>query len=341
MKLGPLFAATIGAAAAFAPAPVPAAEFYAGKTIDMIVGTSPGGGFDTYARTLARHMPRHIAGSPAFVVKNMPGAGSVKATAFIHSMAPKDGTVIGAVFPGAIMEPLLGDKTQAPYDPTKFNYVGTADNGTRICFTWHTSQTKTFEDALRRKTIMGASQAGGSSRDYAYLHNKLNGAQFEVVSGYRGGAEILLALERGEIDGTCGFEWSSLKTQRPDWLRDKKVHILVQVALEPEATLTKMGVPRITGFTKTDEDRKAMELIIGQQVFSRPYILPPDTPAAQVKFIRDAFLKTMADGEFRADAERSRLDIDPIGGEKVQTLVEGLYSAPTQIVEKAKAAVKP
>jgi tripartite-type tricarboxylate transporter receptor subunit TctC len=342
MALKPLPAATIGVfAAALAPAPAPTADFYAGKTIDMIVGTSPGGGFDTYARALTRHMSRHIAGNPAFVVKNMPGAGSAKATAFIHSQAPKDGTVIGAVFPGAVMEPLLGDKTQAPYDPVKLRYVGTADNGTRICFTWHASQTKTFQDALRRKTVVGASAAGGSSRDYAYMHNKLNGAQFDVVSGYRGGAEILLALERGEIDGTCGFEWSSLKTQRPDWLRDKKVHILVQVALEPETTLTQMGVPRITGFTKTDEDRKAMELIIGQQAFSRPYILPPNTPPAQVKVIRDAFMKTMNDGDFRADAERSRLDIDPIGGEKVQMLVEGLYAAPAQVVEKAKAAVKP
>jgi tripartite-type tricarboxylate transporter receptor subunit TctC len=281
MKPGPLLAATIGAlATALAPAPATAtADFYAGKTIDMIVGTSPGGGFDTYARTLARHMPRHIPGGPAFVVKNMPGAGSAKATAFIHSLAAKDGTVLGAVFPGAIMEPLLGDRSQAQYDPTKLQYVGTADNGTRICFTGHASQIKTFDDALKRRTVVGASQAGGSSRDYAYMHKKLNRALFEVVSGYQGGAEILLAMERAEIDGTCGFEWASLKTQRPDWLRDKKVNVLVQVALEPEAALTEMGVPRIGQFTKNDADRKALELIITQQVFGRPYVVPPETPA--------------------------------------------------------------
>jgi hypothetical protein len=173
------------------------------------------------------------------------------------------------------------------------------------------------------------------------MHTHLNGAQFEVVSGYKGGAEILLALERGEIDGTCGFEWASLKTQRPDWLRDKKVNVLVQVALEPEATLTQMGVPRIAGFTKTDEDRRAMELIIGQQVFSRPYILPPETPAAQVKILRDAFMKTMADKEFIEDAARLRLDIDPLSGDKVQAVVGRLYAAPAAIVERAKAALKP
>jgi tripartite-type tricarboxylate transporter receptor subunit TctC len=341
MTVRSLLAAT-AAAIALMFAPLPAlADFYAGKTIEMIVGTSPGGGFDTYARALARHMPKHIPGNPSFVVKNMPGAGSAKATAFIHSLAPKDGTAIGAVFPGAIMEPLLGDRSQASYDPTRLQYVGTADNGTRICFTGHASQTKTFADALQRKTVVGASQAGGSSRDYAYMHKKLNGARFEVVSGYAGGAEILLAMERAEIDGTCGFEWASLKTQRPDWLRDKKVNVLVQVAIEPEPTLTEMGVPRIGQFTKNEDDRKALELIITQQVFGRPYVVPPETPAAQVKILRDAFMKTMADADFLEEAKRLRLDIAPLRGDKVQTIVERLYAAPAAIVERAKAAVKP
>lgn len=328
-------------AAVFAPGPLRAADFYAGKTIELIIGTGPGGGYDTYARALARHMPRHIPGNPTIIAKNMPGAGSAKATAFLHSMAPKDGTVMGAVFPGAIMEPLLGDRAQAPYDPTKLIYVGTADNATRISFTWHGSQTKTFADAMVRKTFVSASQAGGSSRDYAYMHNKLNGAKFDVVSGYAGGTDLLLAIERGEVDGTCGFDWSSLKTQRPEWLRDKKVNLLMQIALEPEPTLTEMGVPRITEFTKTEEDRKAVELIITQQVFGRPYLLPPGTPAEQVKILREAFMRTMADKEFLEDAKRLRLDITPLDGAKVQQMVEGLYSAPAALVEKAKAAVKP
>jgi hypothetical protein len=173
------------------------------------------------------------------------------------------------------------------------------------------------------------------------MHKKLNGAQFDVVSGYTGGAEILLAMERAEIDGTCGFEWASLKTQRPDWLRDKKVNVLVQVAIEPEPTLTGMGVPRIGQFTKNEDDRKALELIITQQVFGRPYVVPPETPAAQVKILRDAFMKTMADADFLEEAKRLRLDIAPLGGDKVQAIVERLYAAPGAIVERAKAAVKP
>jgi tripartite-type tricarboxylate transporter receptor subunit TctC len=341
MKLKLFLAATIAATAALAPAGAPAADFYAGKAIDLIIGTGPGGGYDTYARALARHMPRFIPGNPTIVAKNMPGAGSAKAAAYLHSIAAKDGTVMGAIFPGAIMEPLLGDRAQAQYDPTRLQYVGTADNATRISFTWHGSQTKTFQDALLRKTYVSASQAGGSSRDYAYMHNKLNGAKFDVVSGYAGGTDLLLAIERGEVDGTCGFDWSSLKTQRSEWLRDKKVQILVQIALEPEPTLTQMGVPRITDFTKTDEDRKAVELIITQQVFGRPYVLPPGTPAEQVSILRSAFMKTMTDSEFLEDAKRLRLDIDALAGDKVQAIVERLYASPVAIVERAKAAVKP
>lgn len=322
-------------------APAGAQDFYAGKTIDFIIGSNPGGGFDIYARTIARHMPRYIPGNPTIVAKNLPGAGSTKAATFIYSVAPKDGTALGATFPGAIMDPLLGDRAKAAYDPPKLQYVGTADNATRICITWHTSATKTFQDARTRKTIVGASQAGGSSRDYAYMHNKLNGTQFEVVSGYKGTVDILLAIERGEVDGTCGYDWGSLKTQRPDWIRDNKVNILVQVALEPDAELTKRNVPRIFDFVGNDADRKTLELIISQQVFGRPYFLPPGAPADRVKLLRDAFMKTMVDKDFLEDAKKQRLDIDPLDGAKVQAIVERLYAAPAEIVERANAAVKP
>jgi tripartite-type tricarboxylate transporter receptor subunit TctC len=188
---------------ALSAVPAPATDFYAGKTIDFIIGSNPGGGYDIYARTLARHMVRHIPGNPVIVPKNMVGAGSAKAAAYMQSVAARDGTVLGAVFPGALMEPLLGDRAKAQYDPPKFQYIGTADNGTRLCAIWHGSQTKTLEDAQKRKTILGASQAGGSSRDYGYMHNHLNGTQFEIVSGYKGSVDIMLAIERGEVDGMC------------------------------------------------------------------------------------------------------------------------------------------
>jgi tripartite-type tricarboxylate transporter receptor subunit TctC len=316
-------------------------DFYAGKTIDFFIGSNPGGGYDIYARTLARHMGQYIPGHPTFVPKNMVGAGSAKAAAYMQTIAPKDGTAIGAIFPGAIMEPLLGDRAKAQYDPPKFQYIGTADNGTRLCIAWHGSQTKTFADAQKRKTVVGASQAGGSSRDYAYLHKHLNGAQFDVVSGYKGTVDIMLAIERGEVEGTCGYDWSSLRTQRPQWIAEKKINILVQVGLDSNPELTKMGVPDIWKFIKNDEDKKVAELIVTQQVFGRPYFVPAGTPPERVKMLREAFDKTMADPGFLEDAKRLRLDIEPLGGAKVQGLIEKVYATPAAIVARAKEAVKP
>jgi hypothetical protein len=239
------------------------------------------------------------------------------------------------------MEQLLGDRGKAQYDPTKLQYLATADNGTRICVTWHTSKTKTFMDAQTLKTVLGASQAGGSSRDYAFMHNRLNGTKFEVVSGYKGSVDILLAIERGEVEGMCGFDWSSIKTQRPDWVRDKKVNFLVQVAMQPEPTLTKMGVPSLWSFISNPEDRQVAELIVTQQVFGRPYFAPPGTPAAQVKILRDAFSAVLTDKDFLVDAEKARLDVEPLDGIKVQELVEKAYASPAHIIEKAKRATQP
>jgi tripartite-type tricarboxylate transporter receptor subunit TctC len=327
--------------AALSLAPAAAEDFYAGKTIDFIIGSNPGGGYDVYARALARHIVNHIPGNPQIIPKNMPGAGSGKAAAYMEKIAAKDGTALGAVFPGAIMEPLLGDRAKAQYNPPKFQYVGSADNGTRMCVTWHTSKTKTFEDAQNRKTILGASQAGGSTRDYGYMHNHLNGTKFEIVSGYKGSVDILLAIERGEVDGMCGYDWTSLRTQRPQWVTEKKVNIILQVALEPEATLTKMGAPQIYKYVKNDEDKKVIDLVITQQVFGRPYFLPAGTPPERVKIMRDAFDATMKDPAFLEDAKKTRLDIEPIAGTKIQAMIEGLYAAPTALIERAKAAVKP
>jgi len=345
MAFIPLYIRAAGALAAalatLTATPARAADFYAGKTIDFIIGSSPGGGYDAYARVLAHHIANHIPGNPQIVPKNMPGAGSGKAAAYMEKIAPKDGTALGAVFPGALMEPLLGDKAKAQYDPPKFQYIGTADSGTRICAIWHTSKTKTFEDAMKRKTVLGASQAGGSSRDYGYMHNHLNGTKFDVISGYKGSRGIMLAVERGEAEGMCGYDWSSLRTQHPDWLRDKKIIPIVQVALESHEELTKMGVPTIWKYIKNEDDKKAAQLIVTQQVFGRPYFVPAGTPADRVKILRDAFDATMKDPAFLAEAKRRRLDIEPLSGAKIQKMIEDLYAAPASLVDRAKAAVKP
>jgi tripartite-type tricarboxylate transporter receptor subunit TctC len=337
-------AGAMALSAALAAAPTApqawAADFYAGKTIDFIVGGDAAGGYDIYARAIARHLPRYIPGNPSIVIKNMPGAGSGRAAAFIYSVAPKDGTAIGAIFPGAVMGPLLEDRAQALYEPTKFEYLATADSGTRTCATYQTSKIKTFEDALRNKTIIGASAAGGSTRDYANMHRKTSDAKFELVTGYKGTADLALAMERGEIDGICGWDWSSVKSQRPDWVKEGKLNILVQVAIEPDPDLTQRGVPEIWKYIAKDEDRKAVELVVSQQVFGRPYMAPPGTPPAQVNILRDAFAAAMKDAQFLADAEKARIDVAPLHGSKVQEVVQKLYATPPATVERAKEIVK-
>lgn len=318
-----------------------AADFYAGKTVNFVIGANPGGGYDAYARLVAGNIGAHIPGHPTVVPQNMPGAGSGKAAGYIYSLAPKDGLTIGALYPGAIMGPLLDKKTHWHFKPTEFRYVGSADRGVRLCLTFHTSKIKTFEDAQKHKVVMGASQAGGSTRDYAVLLNKLAGTKFDVVSGYKGSHNILLAVERGEVDGLCGFDWSSLLTQEPGWVRDHKVNYLVQMGVKPNPELTKMGVPEVWKFLKTDEDKQVVKLVVSQQVFGRPYILPPGTPGDRVRILRAAFDATMKDPKLLAQAKKERLDIAPASGEDVQKLVDKLYATPKSIVDKAISSTVP
>jgi tripartite-type tricarboxylate transporter receptor subunit TctC len=318
-----------------------AADFYAGKTISIVVGGSPGGGHDVYARTIARHLPRFIPGNPAVVVRNMPGAGSMRAAGHVYSVAPKDGTTIAAVYPGAIVTPLLDPKSKATYEPTKLQFVGSAESGARICATYQKSKIKTLADAIGQPSVFAGSAVGGAAYDYGYLLRNATGAKIRIVAGYKATLDMTLDMERGEVDGLCGWDWSTAKTQKPDWLRDKTVNILVQVALDPDPELTKLGVPQIWGFIKSEADRKAVEVVVSQQVFSRPYIAPPETPADRVQLLRTAYDAVMADKQFLADARKSRLDISPSPGVKLQKLVASIYSTPKATVERARKIIGP
>lgn len=341
MKLHTALLAACASVGAVAAAPAVAEDFYKDKTITFLVGSNPGGGYDTYARAIARQLPKYIPGSPQIVVRNQPGAGSGTAAAAIFNTAPKDGTWIGAVFPGVIMGPILDEKWQAHYDPSKFVYLGSADSSTRVCITYETSKVKTFEDARKMKAIMGASAAGGSTRDYAYMLNHVAGAKFEVVSGYKGSVDIFLAMERGEVDGMCGLDLSSLRAQRPSWLQEKKVNVLVQTALEPEPDLVKMGVPEMWKFISDETDRKAASLIVSQQVFGRPYIAPPGVPDEASKILRSAFVKAMNDKELREEAAKARIDVTPSSGDAVQKLVAEVYETPKATIDRAKRIIQP
>jgi len=318
-----------------------AGEYFAGKSIDLLIGAPPGGGYDIYARALARHLGRHIPGQPLIVAKNMPGAGSARAAGFISSVAPKDGTAIAAIMPGAVMNPLLDEKAEGLFDPSKVLFLGTANSGTRICVSRKDSKIKTFDDALTKKASFGGVSANDSTREYGYMLKKTAGAQYEVVSGYSGTAEIALAMERGEIDGACGWDWSSFKSQRPDWITAQKVNLLLQVGLDPNPELTQMGVPMVFKYIKDAQDREAVELIISQQVFQRSYIAPPGLAPEPLGALRSAFDATMTDPQFLGDAEKLRIDITPLPGTKTQELVQKLYAAPKEVVTRARWAIAP
>ena len=309
-----------------------AGDYYAGKSIDLLIGAPPGGGYDIYARALARHYGRHIPGQPTIVAKNMPGAGSARAAGFISTMAPKDGTAIAAIMPGAVMGPLLEEKAEALFDPAKVLYLGTANSGTRICVSRKDSKIKTFDDARAQKAAFGGVSSNDSTREYGYMLKKTAGAQYDVVSGYSGTAEI---------DGACGWDWSSFKSQRPDWIRDNKVNLLLQVGLEPNAELTRMGVPEVFKYVTNEADRKVVELVIAQQVFQRSYIAPLGLAAEQLEALRAAFDATMRDKDFLTDAETMRIDISPLSGAKVQELVQKLYAAPKDMVARARQVITP
>jgi tripartite-type tricarboxylate transporter receptor subunit TctC len=329
-----------GAAMAVA-APALAQDFYAGKAIDFVVGNAPGGGFDIYARTIAQHMARHISGRPAIVVKNMPGAGGARAGHYVSAVAQKDGLTIGAIMPGTIMAPLLDDKPDTSFDPSKVLYLGTANTGTYICVTFEHSKTMTFEQALTQKTIMGGIAPGNSVNDIANLVKTMTGAQIELVAGYKGTVDVALAIERGELDGVCGWNWSSAKSQKPDWISNHRLNFLAQIGLQPNPELTRLGAPEIWSYIKSDESRKIAEVVVSQQAFERPYFTAQGAPAERVAALRAAFDETMRDPKFLSDAGKIGMDVSPISGGELQQIVRKLYETPKSVLDQAKRAIRP
>jgi tripartite-type tricarboxylate transporter receptor subunit TctC len=334
----PVIAIVVGASCADADDAV--TQFYKGRQITLIIPAPVGGGYDLYARLLARHIGKYIPGSPNVVPSNMPGAAGVVAAQYLYASGPKDGTVFGEFYASAIMAPLLGDSSQVKYDPTKFNYLGSASTDVDICFVRADSPVKNFADALRQNVILGATGIGGASTDYPALYNNLLGANFKVIPGYPGVAEIGTALEKGEIEGTCGASWSIMTTGHPDWLRDGKMRVLVQENIASDPDLAKLGVPLSTSFAKTDEARQIMNFVFTQSDFERPFGMAPEVPAARVDAVRRAFAAAMQDPDLLAEAKTMHLEVDePMTGGDLQATITRLMATPADIVQKAQKAV--
>jgi tripartite-type tricarboxylate transporter receptor subunit TctC len=326
-------------AAGAAAAQEPPALVFRGKQINLIVGSSAGGGYDIYARLIARHLSKHIPGNPAIVATNMPGAASNTAAAHIYNVAPKDGTVIGALQTAAVLDPLFGDPSRTKHDASKFVYLGSATIDYYICIARADAAVKSFKELLTQELIIGASQPGTSTRDFPALLNSAVGTKFRIVSGYPGTREITLAIEKNEVQGLCGFSWSSLAAQQPKWLESGFIRVLAQEHDRGHPAINRMGVPLTVDFAKTLEHRRIMELIYSSETFGRPYLMPPGVPADRVALLRKAFMDTLRDPELVAEAEKIGLDLDPISGEVLQTLAESIYATPAHVVEQARQAV--
>jgi tripartite-type tricarboxylate transporter receptor subunit TctC len=330
------------AAACLATSPAPAQDaveaFYRGRTVTITVGSAVGGGFDTYARLVARHLGKYIPGNPTIIVQNIPGAGSNKAASYVALQAPKDGTAIGAVQAGAILQPLLSDQS-VPHDPSKLVMLGSANRSVFLCLVRSDAPVKTFQEAFDTEVIIGTSGEGASLRDFPVMLVNVLGVRLRLIGGYTGSRDIIMAMERNEVQGMCGMDWSSIATQQSGWITGGFVRLLAQEDLHGHPDMNRMGVPLTIAFAKTDEDRQIMEMIYSQNLFGRPYVMAPGVPAARVAALRGALAAALQDKALLAEAQRIGLDIGPMGGEELQALVAKLYAMPPKIIERAKQSL--
>jgi tripartite-type tricarboxylate transporter receptor subunit TctC len=314
------------------------ASFYRGKIVSIVVGSAVGGGFDTYGRLVGRHLGRFIPGNPTVIVQNIPGAGSNRAASYVALNAPKDGTVIGAVQAIAVTQTLLSDQP-VPHDPSKLIMIGSANSSVFFCVVRSDAPVKSFAETFDKEAIIGTSSEGATLRDYPVMLINLLGVKMRLIGGYAGSREIMIAIERNEVQGMCGMDWSSFLTQQPAWVSSGFARLLAQEDLKGHPVMNKMGVPLTISFAKNAEARDAMELIYSQNLFGRPYIMAPGVPADRVAALRQAFAATLKDKAVLADAEKLGLDINPTGGEELQALVAKLYAMPPNVVARAKQSL--
>jgi tripartite-type tricarboxylate transporter receptor subunit TctC len=335
-RLIPAFAFVLAALAVPAHAD-PVEDFYKGRTITVLIGYSPGGSYDSAGRVLARHMGRHIPGNPSLVPQNMPGAGTLNLVNYLYNVAPKDGTAFGIFARGMAMEPLIGG-TNTKFDATKLTWIGSAANEISMCATYASSPVKTWHDALTKDFTVAGNGSGSDPDVFANVLRNAFGVKNRLISGYPGSAEISLAMERGEIDGRCGWSWSSIKAEKAQWLAEHKLNLIVQLALEKAADLP--NVPLITELATSDRQRQVLKLIFSRQTMGRPFAGPPGIPADRAEALRKAFDLTMKDPDFLAEAQTRGLEINPVSGHDVEKLIAELYATPKDVVAEAREATE-
>ncbi len=307
----------------------------AGKNVTMIIGFGAGGGYDQWGRTIARHIGKHLPGQPNVVPQNMPGGGSFTAANHIYSVAPKDGSVLGIIARDAPLGPISG-MAGARFDSLKITWVGTPTTETNVCFVHKRAKVQSFEDLLKHELIIGNTGAGTGTYTYPKGLNGLLGTKFKLVSGFKVSTDVLLAMERGEVDGLCE-SWDSAYGKRPEYFKDGTFKVLFQAGPHVEAEIK---APSIFTLAKTPELKQALEYLYAGQGIGRPFVAPSEMTADRVKMLRDAFAATMKDPEFRADAKKGKLDVNPTDGAELEALIKRIYATPKNLVDQIAALIK-
>jgi tripartite-type tricarboxylate transporter receptor subunit TctC len=336
LRLPALLSALCVGLAAPAGAQDDVAAFYRGKQLRMIVGSAVGGGYDLFARIVARHIVHHIPGHPGIIVQNQPAAGGVVMANQLYGQGPKDGTVIGVPINGLPTAPLLQSGTQ--FDSERLIWLGSSNREAYVAFVWHTVPVASIADLSSKEVVVGATTPGTTMVDFPLLVNDVLGFKFKIVRGYQGTPQINLAIERGEVQGMGGLGWASVKAQTPHWISERKIKVIAQYGLKRYAELA--DVPTMLELAKSDADRQAMTMLFARTEYGRPYFLPPDVPIERVAALRRAFDATMKDPAFVAEAAKLQFDVDPLTGEQVQALVAQLAATPRDVVARVRAALE-
>ncbi len=316
-------------ACGLAAAQTPDAVF-AGKTINMIIGFGPGGGYDLWGRIVARHIGKHLPGNPTVAPQNMEGAGSYRAANFIYNVAPKDGTAMALISRDAVLGPLTG-APGAQFDATKFSWLGTPAVETSVCIAYHTAAIKNVQDLKSKELVVGDTGVGTGTHSYPKALNDILGFKFRIVGGYPSSADVFLAMERGEVQGICE-SYDSVKARRPDWIPNGTIAVVFQGGVKPNPQLK--GVPFIVDLAQEPEDKQAIEFLYAGQGIGRPFVAPPGLPPDRLKILRDAFAATMADPDFVAEVGLRKLTLDPDSGENLEALIKKTYATPKPIIDR-------
>ena len=317
-----------------------ATPYFKGKTVTIVVGTSAGGGYDTYARLLGRYLGKHLPGEPTVIVTNMPGAASKAAAAYVARVAPKDGTYIAAPFATEPLDPILEDTTGLNYDPSRVNYLGSAASDDYLCIVRSDAPATTFDDMFKTQVIMGGVAANSETGYLPIMLNNLLGTKFKVVFGYPGSREITMAMQKGEIQGMCGLGWASLTAQYPALLKNGEIKIVVQENNKGLPVLDKMGIPLSVSYAHDELRRRILEIVNSQEIYSRPYFVAAEVPADRLQLLRRAFMETWQDPDLLEDAAKMKLDIEATSGEEVQALLQKIYASPPALLQSVKKAIK-